>query len=428
MAATRSEPELRECHGCGLVQSIPAMIPGTAARCGRCDTVLRRAHRDPLERSLALNLAALILLVVVCTATLMTVEKAGITHSADLFSGPDELARRGMAILALAVVVTTAAAPLLRLLATLYVLAALHTSRPARHLARVFAWRQRLAPWAMIDVLVLGVFVAYVKLGDVVRISLETGVYALLVLMVVLVWADSVLDRQDVWHAIDRLVGPPDPAPEPIRAELSGRIGCQTCGWVVRAPEGSSCPRCLSQLHARKPQSIARTWALVIAAAILYLPANLYPVLTVQQLGAGAPSTILGGVRELIASRMYPLAALVFVASVAVPLLKIVGLAGMLVLTQRRRPEWIEDRTRLYHVVRWIGRWSMIDIFMESLLGALVHFGSVITIEPGMGATAFCGVVVLTMVAAETFDPRLMWDRARGFREAGAGRASTRPG
>ena len=155
-----------------------------------------------------------------------------------------------------------------------------------------------------------------------------------------------------------------------------------------------------------------RTWALVLAAAILYVPANLYPVLTVMQLGAGAPSTILGGVQELISSRMYPLAALVFFASIAVPMLKLVGLTIMLVSTQTGRAGWLRDRTRLYHFVRWIGRWSMIDIFMESLLGALVRFGSVITIEPGIGAVAFCAVVLLTMFAAETFDPRLMWDAA----------------
>ena len=109
---------------------------------------------------------------------------------------------------------------------------------------------------------------------------------------------------------------------------------------------------------------------------------------------------------------MYPLAALVFFASIAVPMLKLVGLTIMLIATQTGRSGWLRDRTRLYYVVRWIGRWSMIDIFMESLLGALVRFGTIVTIEPGIGAVAFCGVVILTIFAAETFDPRLMWDNA----------------
>ena len=202
------------------------------------------------------------------------------------------------------------------------------------------------------------------------------------------------------------------------RALVTGRvppraIGCETCTLVV-VPEkqGAACPRCDSALHVRKPDSIAWTWALVIAAAVAYLPANLYPVLTVMQLGAGQPSTILGGVRELIETRMYPLAALVFFASIAVPMLKMVGLTVMLVSVQTGHTRWLRDRTRLYYIIHWIGRWSMIDIFMEALLGALVQFGGVVTIEPGIGAVAFCAVVILTIFAAETFDPRLMWDAA----------------
>ena len=178
------------------------------------------------------------------------------------------------------------------------------------------------------------------------------------------------------------------------------------------SPDGERCPRCESTLHERKPNSVARTWALVIAAAIFYIPANYYPVLSVVQLGAGQPSTILGGVEELIKAGQYPLALLVFFASIAVPVLKLVGLSIMLITIQTGRAGWLRDRVRLYHIVRFIGRWSMIDIFMESLLGALVAFGSVITIEPGVGALAFCAVVILTMFAAETFDPRLMWDAA----------------
>ena len=193
----------------------------------------------------------------------------------------------------------------------------------------------------------------------------------------------------------------------------AGAVGCETCGLVsVPRPTIRAALAATLSCTTRKPDSVARTWALVIAAAVLYVPANYYPVLTVMQLGAGSPSTILGGVRELVASGMYPLAALVFFASVAVPMLKLVGLTIMLVATQTGRAGWLRDRTRLYYVVRWIGRWSMIDIFMEALLGALVRFGTVVTIEPGIGAVAFCGVVILTIFAAETFDPRLMWDTA----------------
>ena len=410
-----TEPQLRECPGCGLLQTVPPLVPGTSAHCVRCSTTLRRTSAHRLDHMVALTLAAFILLVVMCSTTLMSVETAGISHVANLFSGPEELVRRGMTELAAAVLFVTVVAPFARLTGMIYVLVRSHEASPPRYLRRIFAWTVKLRPWSMIDVFVFGVFVAYVKLGDLVTIGLAAGVYALLALTFVLVWIDSAFDRESLWERLDHgeLL---DPSGDPDRV-----VGCDTCGLVnPYRSDHSLCRRCDSRLHLRKPNSIARTWALIISAAILYVPANYFPVLTVVQLGAGAPSTIIGGIEELITARQYPLAALVFFASVLVPLLKLVGLAIMLIATQTGRAGWLHDRTRLYHVVVFIGRWSMIDIFMESLLGALVVFGSVVTIRPGIGAVAFCGVVILTMFAAETFDPRLMWDAAVGRAPRGA--------
>ncbi len=402
-----TRPQLRECPGCGLLQMAPALMPSMTVQCARCPTILRRTTSHSLEHIIALTFAAFALLVIMCLTSLMSVETAGISHIAGLFSGPEELVQRDMAPLALAVVFVTVLAPFGKVIGTFYVLVRSHEASPPRHLRRVFGVVERLRPWSMIEVFVFGVFVAYVKLGDLVHIGLAAGVYALLALTFVLIWSDAALDREAVW---ERLAGP---HPSGGCGGSGDLVGCETCGLVsVRRSDEPRCPRCDSALHARKPNSVARTWALVIAAAILYIPANYYPVLTVMQLGAGQPSTILGGVEELITARQYPLAALVFFASIAVPVLKLVGLSVMLIATQIGRGGWLRDRTRLYHVVRFIGRWSMIDIFMELLLGALVVFGSVITIEPGVGALAFCAVVILTMFAAETFDPRLMWDAA----------------
>jgi paraquat-inducible protein A len=403
----QTQPQLRECPSCGLFQTVPALAPGLTARCVRCPTTLRRTSSHRLDHIIALTVAAFTLLVVMCTTNLMSVETAGIKRTANLFSGPEELVRQDMAALGAVVVFVTVLAPLVRLAGTLYVLIRVHERTPPRHLRRVFAVAERLRPWSMIEVFVFGVFVAYVKLGDLVTIGLLTGVYALLALTFVLVWMDSALDREAVWERLDHrnLSGGSQ--------NLDGAVGCETCGLVsAPEPDDPRCPRCESALHERKPNSVARTWALVIAAAIFYIPANYYPVLSVVQLGAGQPSTILGGVEELVRAGQYPLALLVFFASIAVPVLKLVGLSIMLITIQTGRAGWLRDRVRLYHIVRFIGRWSMIDIFMESLLGALVAFGSVITIEPGVGALAFCAVVILTMFAAETFDPRLMWDAA----------------
>jgi paraquat-inducible protein A len=420
-------PQIRQCPGCGLFQEIPSLEPGMRAQCVRCSTTLFGVSTHSLDYSIALTLAALVLLSIMCLTTLMSVQTAGILLHAGLFSGPEELVRRGMSELAIVVVFVTVLAPFGKLLGTLYVLIRLHEATPPRHLSRVFVIAEWLRPWSMIEVFILGVFVAYVKLGDLVRITLDVGVYALLALTIVMIWADSTLDRGKVWERL----GHRDDADVRHRAGLwrhglAASVGCETCGLVsISRGEIPRCPRCYSILHSRKRDSVTRTWALVIAATIMYVPANYFPVLTVMQLGAGAPSTILGGVEELLASRMYPLAALVFFASIAVPMLKLVSLTIMLVTTQTGRSAWLRDRTRLYYLVRGIGRWSMIDIFMEALLGALVRFGNVITIEPGIGAVAFCSVVILTMLAADSFDPRLMWDAAAARTQGTVGHGSS---
>lgn len=406
------------------------------SNCARCGTVLRLTRADPTNHHMALTFAALVLFAVLWLAMLMKVSTAGIVHETTLESGPIELIDRGLWPLALAVSFTTAIAPVGKFLGTLYVLIGLKMRWLPPNLRGVFLVARRLGTWAMLEVLLLGVFVAYTKLGDLVTIELGPAVYALGLLTIVLVWAELALDPQAVWEEIERRgqTHAPMPAAAPLEFR-PGAAGCEGCGLVcVPAESDGKCPRCGSRVHERKPDSIVRTWAFVIAAAILYIPANVYPVLTVIQLGAGQPSTILGGVEELLASRMYPLALLVFFASILVPMFKLLGLGAMLLATQLGGPEsgaavLLRGRTRLYYIVAWIGRWSMVDIFMESLLGALVQFGRAVTIEPGFGAVAFCAVVFITIFAAEAFDPRLMWDAAarNAHRPLPSGRAYRSP-
>lgn len=434
-------PELRECFGCGMFQIVPALGPDRRADCARCGTALRRTRTDSFDRSLALNAATLVLFVVLWTTMLMTVSTAGIVHDSKLESGPLELVRHGLWPLALVVAFTTAIAPLGKYAGTLYVLLGVRASRPFPGLGRVFRFARAMGIWAMLEVLLLGVFVAYTKLGDMVHIEVGPAVLALGLLTVTALWADTALDPDAVWEAIEQRGQTRAPLPEERSLVFHpGMVACESCGLVAAhggaQHDGSHrgpCLRCGAALHPRKPDALNRTWAYVIAATILYIPANLYPVLTVIQAGSGQPSTIMDGIVELIASRMYPLAILVFVASVMVPVLKLAGLAVMLmavmlVTTELGANRLLKERTRLYYIVAWIGRWSMVDIFMESLLGALVQFGSVVSIAPGMGAVAFCGVVIITILGAEAFDPRIMWDAAGQNKHRPWQYLRTRPG
>ena len=200
----------------------------------------------------------------------------------------------------------------------------------------------------------------------------------------------------------------------PITGPTGRHAQCHTCHLVMSLPDGPihglGCPRCGSSVHRRKPDSLTRTWALLIAAAICYVPANLYPIMEVTSLGAVQADTIISGVVFLAVHGMWPLSAIVFVASVVVPVLKIVSLAALAYSVETRSQWRPRDRARLYRVVEAVGRWSMVDVYVLTILVALVHLGSLASVEAQNGAFFFGAVVVLTMFAAESFDPRLIWD------------------
>lgn len=198
-----------------------------------------------------------------------------------------------------------------------------------------------------------------------------------------------------------------------MRAIDAGIRVCLECQQLNRASadEGAViCSRCGARVYARRPNTLVRTWALLITAAILYIPANLLPIMTVNSFGRGSPDTIMSGVITLAQLGMLPIAAVVFVASILVPTFKLVGIGLLLYSVQRHQPMSARQRIFMYRFIEWIGRWSMLDIFVIAILVALVRFDSLASIEAGGGAIAFACVVVLTMLAAITFDPRLIWD------------------
>lgn len=187
-------------------------------------------------------------------------------------------------------------------------------------------------------------------------------------------------------------------------------MSCHACGKLSPLKGGDSCPRCGAALHSRKPESLHRTWALLVTAAILYIPANLLPVMRVVSFGKETTDTIMGGIIYFMESGSWPLALLIFFASIIVPLFKIIVLSGLLISLHRHSKWRPETRTRLYRLTVTIGRWSMVDIFVVTLMVAVVSMGALATIEPGPAAMAFALVVIATMLASHSFDPRLIWD------------------
>ncbi len=206
----------------------------------------------------------------------------------------------------------------------------------------------------------------------------------------------------------------------PLAAEI-GLVACHDCGAICHWPAADAvghaahagCPRCDAPLHRRKPASVLRTGALLLAALILYIPANVMPVMYTSLLGQGSESTILGGVMEFWREGAIDIAAIIFIASVVVPAIKFFVL-GMLLITVHRRSTWAaRQRASLYRLVEMIGYWSMLDVVVVALVSALVRFDALGTAEPRLGIVFFGSTVVLTMLAAMSFDPRLIWDGTR---------------
>lgn len=204
-------------------------------------------------------------------------------------------------------------------------------------------------------------------------------------------------------------------------ARQAGLIACHFCHTLSKAPANIKkgrfwqkqeirCPCCQSVLHSRIPNSLSRTWALTIAALILYIPANTLPIMTVVYWGDGKPDTILSGVVQLLNEGMWPLALLIFIASIFIPILKLMTLIALLLSVQFKLKWRPKDRTTLYRITEFVGRWSMVDIFVIALLVALVQFGNTASVTPGIASLSFAAVIILTMFAAHIFDPRLIWD------------------
>lgn len=198
-------------------------------------------------------------------------------------------------------------------------------------------------------------------------------------------------------------------------ASAAGLQCCETCGLLSRPGPGAHegcCPRCAEKLHFRKPASIERTWAYLIAAAVCYIPANILPVLTTTSPRGSESDTILQGVVMLWSPTGWPLSIIVLVASIIIPSAKIGALGYILVTVQRGLTGGEAQRSQLFRVVRFIGRWSMVDVFVDTFTAALVQLQPLMSVEPAPGLVFFAAVVVLTMLAVEAFDPRLIWDAA----------------
>lgn len=369
-AAPRSSARVG-CHFCGLVQRDAALREGEVALCARCGSTLRHHRRNSIDRTLALSICGLILFVPANTYAILTFTAVGRSNSNQLTTGVLGLFENSAHTVGTLVLVASFLAPLLRFVLATAVLLPIRLGRPSLSAPRLQRIHDSLGTWAMLDVYLLAIVVAYAKLSNFGDSSLERGWYPLLGLILVSILVSFSYDPEAVRRARSEA---PGPEPHPIR-----------------------------------PGRLQTTEALLVGAALLLPFAYTLPVLRLVEYGDVHRDTVYGAVLEFTAGGQYALAVMMFCASLLIPALKLL-LMGFLVLSVRLR--WTSlrrDRLVLYKIIETIGRWSFVDLFVVSILIALAELGVFASAMPGPGLVFFAGVVVLTMLAAMSFDPRLIW-------------------
>ena len=411
------------CHDCDLMQRAGPCPPRGTLRCLRCGAELERDQPESLRRALAFGLGALVLFVISNLYPIVGLAVNGNIVRTTLWHAVEILYLDGMWPIAALVFATTILMPALQIVCLLALLVPLALNRTPRQAPLLFRMMYAARPWGMTEVLILGLLVALVKLAHIATVVAGVALWSFSALMLVLAGASAAFDARQFWSRVASapLLAKPPEAPGTDRARARGALTgaacgiahCHACGLLARMPAGEHavvCPRCGSALHLRKVASLSRTWAFLMAAIALYVPANVLPVMDTSSLFGTQKDTIMSGVVYLWVSGSWPLALLVFIASIVVPMVKILGLSYLAWSTQRGS-KWLPgQRTRIYRLIELIGRWSMLDIYVITMLVALVQFKALATIKAGPAAIAFGAVVILTMFAANVFDPRLIWD------------------
>lgn len=392
------------CPGCGAIQAT-ARTSAVALACGVCRSELERPAGRSLNAALACSAATFLLLLPANLLTFLTTSVLGATRHSLLVSSALELWREGSPPLAAIVAACVIVLPLARYGLLSLVLGCLRMAWRPRWLGRAFRLAQGLQPWALADVALLAFWIAYARLHATVPTVVGAGGFCFIAAGVMALFARASLDAPEIWRGI-AVQSPIDPA-VPM-------IACESCALMTPAhQEGQPCRRCGAKVHGRKPDAVIRASALTLAGVLLYIPANLLPMATVP-IGLEPTSyTVLEGVKDLFEARLYALGLLVFAASFAIPFLKLVAMMWFLASIAARSARRLVAKTRLYRVVEEIGRWSMVDPLVIACFVPVMQFNAKLYGRAGPAAPAFAAVVILTMIAAQAFDPRTMWDAAR---------------
>ncbi|EPA8653280.1 PqiA/YebS family transporter subunit [Photobacterium damselae] len=428
--------ELIACEECGLVVDIPDIKDGQKATCPRCGHTLLKKINNPYHKPIAYGIACLIMLALSVSFPFMSFSVQGMTQEITLFKAAEMLRHFDNGVLSILLMGFVLVLPAFYIVAIMYLnyQAArvnqgnydVKNMATIKSLCRVIF---KIEPWTMVDVFLIGVLVSLVKIAALADVGLGSSFWAFCAYTVLFVKCVSMVDRTWIWDQFIPM--------KPIASDVKpgddhttlNHVACHTCNQLNPMPttKHAKCLRCDSHLHTYDPRmNLQRSWAFLLASIVFYIPANLYPMMYTVSLGQKEGSTIMGGVALLWHLGSYPIAAVIFFASIFIPMAKMFALMWLYYCASKKADCSQRDaiqHLKLYRLTEFIGRWSMIDIFVVAILVALVQLQNLMAILPGPAALSFAAVVVFTMLSAMTFDPRVFWSNT-DLKSSADGKAS----
>ncbi|WP_369788460.1 membrane integrity lipid transport subunit YebS [Rouxiella sp. WC2420] len=399
MSAPLPPSRYQRCSECDYLFALPALRRTQTAHCPRCNSKVEKGKVCSLPRLLIIAVCILLLMPFAYTEPLISIRLLGTRIDASLFEGIWQMTIQGSPLTATMVAFCTVGAPLTLACSILY----LHFgSKLGMNLKPVLLMLERLKDWVMLDIYLIGMGVACIKVKDFADINIGPALAAYITMTVLVTLTQINLNVGQLWEEFY-----PQPRPKGVPESL---ILCISCKFTGHPDLKGRCPRCHLQMPKRYKHSLQKTWAALISAMVLLFPANLMPISVIYTNGQQMKDTIFSGVVSLYTSGNAPIAAVVFIASVLVPFTKVIVLLTLLLSIHFRAHQGLKTRIRLLRLITWISRWSMLDLFVISLMMSLVNRDQLLAFTMGPAAFYFGSAVILTILAVEWLDSRLIWD------------------
>lgn len=395
------------CHECDLLVELTQVTEGSKASCPRCNCTLTANHINAQNRVLAFSISALVFLILSFLFPFLTFKAQGQERVVTLMQSINVSVIDNFASLSVIIFISIILIPVLFLFSNIYVYLSFKLSYPLTGTRFMLKMISHLKHWSMADIFLVGILVSFIKIASLAEVTLGLSFIAYVFFIFSMTAAALHFDKHQAWQWLKHNQSLPAKTQPTMNYQV-----CHVCTDITEQSE-TTCRICHSPLHPRKKNSLQKTWAYLITSAVLYFPANFLPIMKTNFLGEETASTILGGVVVLWQHGSYPIALIIFIASVLVPIGKLIGLGWLCYKVQNQSTSSQQQKTQLYRLTELVGRWSMIDVFVVAVLVALIKLGNIMSVYPGLGVIAFAVMVLFSVLAALSFDPRLIWDPIR---------------